>query len=168
MVAVTCACPQVRHRCGTLTSYNNCGRGCRCARCREANRVYKAARRKAEALGWTVPRLVPALGSQRRLDALALLGWSIRAISDERPELLFSALRKVYTAQRVTAETAAKIDRAYRDLCMRRAPAGQSASRAINEALRRGAVPGLAWDDIDDPAERPKGIDWQHFGRRAA
>lgn len=61
---------------GTPACYNA---GCRLPECREAKNAYQR-RRYLDGL-WDRPRTVPALGSMRRLRALAVMGWDAPRLS---------------------------------------------------------------------------------------
>jgi hypothetical protein len=143
---------------GTKAGYEA---GCRELCCRRANMRY------SKALRLSGPRLVDMTGTQRRIEALQVLGWSMadqsKMLGHER-----SYIRKMLTAsrrgkvQRVTADAVAAL---YTRLCMTVAhdpaerPRGWNASRerTRQRALALGYAGPLCWDDIDDPAERPKG-----------
>lgn len=109
------------------------------------------------------PRLVPIFRVSRRLRALVALGYSQRALS----ERLGVSQGRVwqYTIEHqdhVTEDTFAAVDALFRQLSMKLPPRRTtnekySASKAMNTAKRRGYAPPLAWNDIDDPAERPRG-----------
>lgn len=92
-------------------------------------------------------------GSTRRLRALAALGWTLDALADHTG-VGFTTLAAVRagTTTRLGVALAATIDRAYAELSM--IPGGSAPARAY--AAGQGWVPPLAWDDIDDPGERPK------------
>lgn len=100
------------------------------------------------------------LGAQRRLQALACLGWSMPALS-ERCELSRWTLRDIARGTRtirVTLRVQAVICALYDELCMTPAPARTKAEkvstfRAKHQAARLGWAPPLAWDDIDSDLE---------------
>lgn len=102
-------------------------------------------------------------GSTRRLQALAVLGWSCRQLG-ARLGIHENSVRRIMRAgrPRVTVETAAKIRRLYDDLwntpAPQRTPSEREAARRIREAAERdGWLPGAAWndDEIDSPAAVP-------------
>lgn len=110
----------------------------------------------------TAPVLADAAGSRRRLQALAVCGWSERALAAKlggTPRLL---ARIMAGQPSVTAEIAARISILY-DQLWNQSPPGRtkaeriSATLAREHASRRGWAPPLAWDDeeIDDPAAQP-------------
>jgi hypothetical protein len=119
---------------------------------RRHNRARKAAYRKQRIL--TGKTLIEATGTQRRIQALQRLGWPYEEIADAA-----GLHRRTTTCllgrQYVTRETARRVDMAYRRLSMQ---VGPSIRVAIG-AERKGWPPPLAWDCIDDPAERPKGVE---------
>lgn len=108
--------------------------------------------------------LVPAAGTQRRVQALVVTGWTLeqqaRAIGCRR-----SRLDYLMTAESCTAETARQVralydaawDKPYRP---RNGYEADAQRRAVRRARERGWAPPMAWDDdeIDDPAARPRGI----------
>lgn len=98
------------------------------------------------------PVKVPALGSIRRIQALAALGHTtaeITAVAGVGPRILASLSRQA-TMYRATAEA---IDRAYRALSMTQGPSEIGRKRALS----KGWAPPLAWDDeaLDDPDGKP-------------
>lgn len=97
---------------------------------------------------------VPAIGTRRRLQALAALGWSQREIA-RRLDVTQAQVHLWATDTGPTfvlATTAAPIAALYEQLCMTPGPAART--RAY--AAAAGWAPPLAWDDdIDDPAARP-------------
>lgn len=102
----------------------------------------------------TGPLLVDSTGTQRRLRALAAVGWRYADIADEvgasRTRIGHLAVGLFPTVHR---DTAAAIADVYDRLSMTAGPSDRS--RAV--AAGRGWPPPLAWDDetIDDPAARP-------------
>lgn len=134
--------------------------GCRESCCRDAVARYECGRQLDILKGHA--RTVPGVGTARRVQALAALGWSYPELA-KRLGLEGKSGREVVrryarTNGRFLATTAARVDRLYRELCM--TPPPQSTPderyayrRALNAARRHGWVPPLAWDDIDnDPA----------------
>jgi hypothetical protein len=98
--------------------------------------------------------LVDATGSRRRLQALAVMGWSLREVEklcDYRAPFLCTVRKG--DVEQLRAISAASITSAYDSLAMR--VGGSTQSKAL--AKRRGWVSPLAWDDeeIDDPAAKP-------------
>lgn len=92
---------------------------------------------------------VPALGVRRRIRALIAMGWTHEHM------LAHSGVRTACTLNQVgewvTALTHRRIDAMYEALAMTPGPSETSRKRAA----RHGYPPPLAWDDIDDPLERP-------------
>ncbi|MEV7154857.1 hypothetical protein AB0N77_09560 [Streptomyces misionensis] len=102
-----------------------------------------------------VPNRVPAIGTMRRIQALAVMGWPISHIGElagirgtQVNELMAGRRKRIPRAQAEAAE------RVFRDRWMRSGPSAQ----ARTVAARNGWVPALAWDDIDNPNEQPHGI----------
>lgn len=138
-----CAAP--RH--GTVSAYQRVG--CRCADARQAARLYSKRRR----LGRPEVRRLDATGTQRRVHALMALGHTAQTVGAAAG---MSAFQVQQTTRRrwVSPRTATRIAAAYDRLC---------GTRGTSQVTRRRAVwlgwaPPLAWEDIDDPAERPKGV----------
>ena len=104
--------------------------------------------------------LTPALGIQRRLQALHALGWSWRELDRELG--MNNMVEKwgngntTHTFPATRATVAALYDR----LSMRFPPERNArekgaATKARRKAQREGWPPPLAWENIDDPAEQP-------------
>lgn len=93
---------------------------------------------------------VGVLGTRRRLQALAVMGWSLVALSQRTrlPDTTLSVLREGHTT-RVAAETANLVAVVYDEL----ASTGGGDNAAARLARSRGWLPPLAWDDPDDPSE---------------
>lgn len=124
-----------------------------CDECAQAEWRYRK-RRKLDALRGR-PRSVLAIGTLRRVQALNALGYASTQIAEEAG-LSIATLRSIgyHDAQTIHRTTADAVARAYERLCMTR-PEGGYAHRSRNMARRKGWLPPLAWDDIDDPDERP-------------
>lgn len=97
----------------------------------------------------------PIVGTQRRLRALACLGWSWTSLAAE-VGVSESVIRRLSRAQysTVNAATADRVAALYERLSMTRGPS----SRAATHAARNGFAPPLAWDDtdLDDPDATPR------------
>lgn len=139
-------CPARRH--GDASAYA-CYK-CRCPDAREAWRLYRKRTRE----GRIQPAHVDSIGTARRLQALAAIGWSL----DELTMYLGwpkGSVQNRRTARwpTVTRATADRVARVYDELSMTPGPS----SRARDLAVRRGWSPPLAWndDEIDDPAAKP-------------
>lgn len=121
-----------------------------CTPCTDAHCV--AAKRRAIRASNGQPALVPAFGAQRRIRALAAIGWPFAEISVQlgrkRAHEGIATLLRQDWVQRKTAE---RVDEVYRRLCMTPGPNPTVAKRA----RLNGWAPPLAWDDIDDPDETP-------------
>lgn len=101
-------------------------------------------------------------GIQRRIQALMALGWNGRAIATEggAAERSIIRLAKSEHHERVRYELALKVLVAYEALSMRLPPERTpnergSANKTRQLAQQEGFLPPLAWNDIDDPNERP-------------
>jgi hypothetical protein len=102
--------------------------------------------------------LVSNVGTARRIEALAHMGWSSEILAQRLG--VGRAAVKSYRSQsptsprtHVTIETARAIRDLYDELSMTQGPA----TKAAQWARKRGWLPPLAWDDdsIDDPAATP-------------
>jgi hypothetical protein len=112
---------------------------------------------------------IGATGTQRRIQALAALGYSFGRIAQATGTHRDQVQRLAHGDRtHVTASTAARINAAYRALSMTPPPGRArydraSRTRTIQHAQRNGWAPPLAWNDatIDDPAARPSGAGYQ-------
>jgi transposase-like protein len=133
------------------------------ARRRAAEQAYRYRQRVYLNRG---PLQVPAVGTARRLQALAAVGWTQvdlaarLGVTQARVGHLMNSLFPM-----VLPETAAAVSRVYDELCMvvptdpppTRRGEVRVHERARRQARRRGWVTALAWDEdaIDDPDARP-------------
>lgn len=147
---------------GTTPGYHA---GCRELCCRRAIARYEKGRRLTNLRGG---RAVPALGIQRRIQALMCLGWTSTEIATEAGYAHRNYALRVLHGQKgkpanwLERKTADRFTAAYDVLSMRVPPAGSLRGRTIRHALRNGYAPPLAWDCIDtDPAPNLGGIDDQ-------
>ncbi len=105
--------------------------------------------------------VVDATGTRRRLQALVWLGYSQARLAAELGMHRHN-VSKVLGRDRVHAATARDVRAAY-DRLGNAPPAAdtpgqrKSVTRAHGLARARGWAPPLAWDNIDDPDEAPKG-----------
>ncbi len=144
---------------GTIAGYNRIP--CRETCCKKAMAKYKA-NRELDLIAGKV-RIVPAIGTQRRLQALAVLGWSNASVARRMGMHPEHMPRLIANAVTINAKTAERATAVYRELSMR-IPVGttrqekQSITCARTRANRNGWLPPLAWDDetIDDPGARPR------------
>ncbi|KPC68115.1 hypothetical protein ADL27_57280 [Streptomyces sp. NRRL F-6602] len=104
---------------------------------------------------------IDATGTRRRVEALAVRGWSRNQVS-ARIGMGAVAFRKAVNKDRVTARLARQVSEAY-DALWDQDPLDYGLSRngvarVRSEAARSGFVGPLAWDDdtIDDPAAVPQ------------
>ena len=126
-----------------------------CQDCKYAAAAYEMSRQHDAYFGRS--RLVSALGSRRRIQALMAIGWTAESIANEIGWSDGRSIRSViFIKERVRTSTAQRIAAAYDRLSMTRGPSEITARRSA----RSGYAPPLAWDDIDDPDEKP--TDWQY------
>lgn len=106
--------------------------------------------------GW-----VSSVGTVRRINALVAVGYTQRRLA----ELLGVTDRRVSCWRRqdlVTAESAAKVDRLFRELQLTRGPS----ERSVAWAQRNGWPLPLQWDeeDLDDPDAQPCKLTYRKGG----
>lgn len=106
---------------------------------------------------------VGAYATRRRLQALSRIGWDLYRLSDDTG-IGFTTLAAIragkITRTRATFHTT--IADAYTRLCMTPGPSTQ----AVQGAIRKSWVSPMAWDDIDDPREKPRGVSHADKARR--
>lgn len=98
-------------------------------------------------------RGVNALGSRRRVQALAWMGWPNHEIA-QRIGCSPRSLPTLLARGRISVRLALRIAALYEQLATVPGPSRTAAGKA--RAL--GFAPPLAWDDIDNPRERAKGL----------
>lgn len=149
-------CPPGHRHGSASTCYNQ--HGCLCDDCRAA----RSRRRKQEYYErkqlLRADVKVPAIGAQRRLQALAYMGWSCPVIA----EMIGSHYRPLIrirdgARQNVMLSTHERIDKVFREYQIVEAP-GHSGRVTRGVARSKGYVSPLAWDDIDNPDEAPTGV----------
>lgn len=95
------------------------------------------------------PRMVPTVGARRRIQALALLGWTNRDLAPlvgRTPESLAATMRRSATISRDLHERIASVHSRLWDTP---APVSAASKRVRTEARLKGWAPTAAWDDID-------------------
>lgn len=144
-------CPGRRH--GTVNAYFK--HGCRCDDARKARTRYE----KRRIAGLNPPGYVPALGTIRRLRALVAIGYTSTWLAEELGWKLTVVLRltnhRAPESRTVHVDTRDQVAALFERRCM--IPGGNDRSRA--RARKQGWRPPLAWDDIDNPAEKPDQVD---------
>lgn len=106
--------------------------------------------------------LLDSIGAQRRVQALATMGWTGEEIGRRvamRRGDTWSNVNRILKEQRITASLAHEVNVVYAELCDRTPPTDLAAKRAKARAQRRRWAPPAAWEavNIDDPDARP---DW--------
>lgn len=146
---------------GTTRGYHA---GCRDDCCRRAINAAAKRGRIERQLGHY--RRVPAIGTRRRLQALACMGWSQREVL-RRAGYGRGFIDHINRSTWLNKPTAAKFARLYDELSGTVGPSTWSRTYA----QQAGWAPPIAWDDdtIDDPDAQP----WRdeiatHAARRAA
>lgn len=107
--------------------------------------------------------IVDGLGSARRLQALAAIGWSQHRLA-RIFEMYPGNFAKIIHGERagIRASTARQVEEFFKEN-WNTPPTAETrfeqagVTRAKREAATKGWATAAAWDDIDDPTERPKG-----------
>jgi hypothetical protein len=143
-------------RCGTALGYRDhvVNRTPKCTPCRVANAARRQEYRRRRYLN-RGPFKVSAVGTQRRLQALAAIGWSSRVVAG-RLGVTPQTLRRLHEQVHVWTTTRDRVAAVYDELSM--TPGG--CRRAQTWAVKRGWLPPLSWNDeeMDDPAATPMGV----------
>ena len=152
-----CVCPRARHVHGTVRAF--VADHCRCDPCRRAHaRWMKRGQVRRDRIGsYTLATFAPSIGTARRLQALAAVGWACADLAPILHARESNVCRwRVGRQALVTARTAAKVSAVY-DALWDRPPTGRYTVKVRNLAARRGWQPPAAYDDdlIDDPAASP-------------
>lgn len=146
------ACPS--HAPGVHTCYNNCR--CRCAACCQTGSRYSKRQHHGER------RLVSAVGTHRRLQALMFNGWPSAWLSAElgsSPTYVGKLLERDKIQRRTAEAVGALFERLWDQRPDESTPTrANRVKRARELAAARGWAPPMAWDDIDDPRRSPQGV----------
>lgn len=124
--------------------------GCKCGPCVSMHSRYRADARARLKRERRQHRRIRARGTQRRLQALAVMGWSCAVLEREcgvHSKHLDLIRRGAHDA--IDTRTAAKIYPMYERLKHVQAPAGKSSGITRSYARRHGWAAAAAWDDID-------------------
>lgn len=140
--------------------------GCREACCRAAINAYekRTRYRRARGIVWAIP----ALGIQRRIQALMALGWDASAIAADAGFGNRNQVWMILKGQKgkpcrwVERKTWKAVCESYERLSMRLPQPTTVRKKVVitrtrNLAVKNGWPPPLAWEDIDNPDEEPKG-----------
>jgi transcriptional regulator with XRE-family HTH domain len=120
-----------------------------CAGCRKAVAAQQARYRVHRIVNG--PKLVPVLGTRRRMQALARMGWPQSEIGRRLGVDRSQIGQLVHGRDMVLAETAEKVAGLYRELAFQVGPSVRSRLHA-----ERSAWPGpMDWADPDNPDEVP-------------
>lgn len=102
----------------------------------------------------------------RKLQALAVVGWSAgevarimhrEGLTETNRQSCLQNLRTAYVP-RVSVELAAAVDNVYRRYGNKDAPYDRSHNFVRNQARRKHWASAAAWNNIDDPDDKPQGI----------
>jgi len=131
-----------------------------CPACREAERTYQREWARQHRTGQN--QWVDATGTKRRLQALITAGYPMRWLGEwiGCPPGTMSTM--VGPSKKVTIRNKERVEALYERLAYKTPhPTTTRSKAAVTRAKRvgekRGWAPPLAWDNIDDPQERPKG-----------
>lgn len=119
--------------------------------------VFRETIAKLDRPDWTAvtgSMMVPALGARRRLQALSRIGWTHAQITAEAGLSRGTVNATLYRSAQCTADTRNAICAAY-DRLSHLPQTGPTADRIRLHATRNGWAAPLAWDNIDDPCEKP-------------
>lgn len=134
---------------GTNSAY--CVAACRCDPCRADHAAVE--RRRAERRITGTPLYVPSIGFRRRFQALATQGWTTENIA-ERLGISQSGLGNQLRGGKILTRHHLNMVAIYADL----EDLFGTSTRSSAIARGKGWAPPAAWDNIDDPKERPKGV----------
>lgn len=102
--------------------------------------------------------LVSPVGARRRVQALMLAGWTIGEIADNSGASRNAIGRLIGCQTSTNAKTYWAIRKFFESNWQGPENLHQGSKVAITLAKRKGYLPALAWDDIDNPKESPKGV----------
>lgn len=150
-------CTAGRH--GTESAYRQ---GCRCPEAREDRRV--RVKRRRDGVHPERHAHLPVAGSQRRLRALAAIGWPVKELAP----MLGTSPRQIDHYRcgrkpRIHRDAANRISELYERLSATPGPSELTRTRA----QAAGWAPPHAWEDntLDDPAAQPTGVGAPQPGR---
>lgn len=157
-----CQCPRANHVHGTVEAYGQ--DGCRCPDCRQAQAASLRRYRRQKAYGRWPDQWDTMHGTLRRLEGLTWMGYTAAELASRLDvnERWVRRMLKRSPDHVIRAATREKVKALYDDLMTRPAPSGRYAKFSRRRAEQLGWPSPWVWDDIDDPAEKPKGM------RRAA
>lgn len=151
-------------RCGTDAGYAAHIRAneTTCRPCRDAHNRATKRYEVGLALGTPATRLVDATGTIRRLQALSYAGWPQNVIW-RAAGLQYRHLARLVTLRRIDPHTATRIAEVTERFWNKPPPTSTRAEKAASSkartiARRSGWAPMAAYDDIDNPNDRPQGI----------
>ena len=139
-------CPPDHKHAETTSCIKN--HGCACTPCQDGERArhtpQQRQRRRLKAYGLYEGR-VPALGTQRRIQGLLYLGWTLAHIG-EIAGVSYGAVGNIFKRETIEPETRDYVSKAFAQLIAK----GTGPSPITRRRARaRGYVSPFAWDDID-------------------
>lgn len=126
---------------------------CRCAPCREAERIY----RKRHRFNRAESAFVDPTGTRRRIRGMVAMGYTMASIAAEM-DCTTNWVRQIATRdipRGVLRRTRDEVKEACRRMLATPPPGGHGATYARTVANRTGWYPLAVWDDIDDPDAHP-------------
>lgn len=145
------------------TSFETCVRhGCMCPDCvavRHKTYLRNEPFRRRQVLLAGGDIEVTAVGTMRRLQALAFAGWSSLVVAERIGSNVSVMSRLVSGNQtRVRLSTARRVAAVFDELVVTDVPDTHSSRCTRSLAAKRGYVSWAAWDNIDDPNDTPSGV----------
>lgn len=124
-----------------------------CDPCALADYRYSKLRRLDHTQGR--PRMLPAIGFQRRVRALQAMGYQLESIAAHLGITRGLLSVRLYRSEWISRTNHLKMTKVYDRLCM--VTPEKPSRRTLLYAAREGWLPPLAWDDdtIDDPNFTP-------------
>lgn len=149
MIAADCPSTSIH---GTHTAYTD--HRCRCPQARAAVAYYELIRQREVRANGGPGRLVPSVGTTRRLQALHAVGWPAWDLAPRLGVVIGVETSWARGDRQITQRRVAeRISAVYLELHERPGPSLAAQTRALN----KGWVPPLRWvgKDMDDPLETP-------------
>lgn len=128
-----------------------------CEVCREArNKVHREYAKRWRAGS---KNLTDSAVSVRKLKALSALGWSMREVfASVGASNGAQTIARFESRGKINIKTEAIINEAYKKLCMKVPPDNRFSRIMRGHARTKGYAPPMAWDNIEDLNEQPKGL----------
>lgn len=100
---------------------------------------------------------ISAIGAMRRVQALRAIGYTVPQLAEATglSTVYLYQLSEGRRSKQINKRNFQRIAEVYRTLCVQPLHNRGTALRAKNYAKKNNWYPPMAWDDIDDPTERP-------------